>query len=105
MSISKGVIAFEFVGDRGRLRVKLKADLEWQSAKKHYWVGNIRAEGSDREVLPPLFICKKQGLWVHSDSEKETDLSVVIGLAIEELEKKAAPQMGKINPAQPRKET
>jgi hypothetical protein len=42
-----------------------------------------RLEQTTGSLLPPIRIKKKEGQWVHIDSDKETDLSVAIGHAID----------------------
>jgi hypothetical protein len=49
-----------------------------------FTITNIRRlEQNTGSLLPPIRIKKKEGQWVHTDSDKETDLSVAIGHAID----------------------
>ena len=66
------------------LHLRLKGDMDEQP-NGSYTITNIcRTEQDNGALLPPIQIKKKGDQWVHTDSEKETDLSVAIGQAIEE---------------------
>lgn len=66
------------------LHLRLKGDIV--HADGDYTITNIRRmEQETGFLLPPIRIKKKNGRWVHTDSDKETDLSVAIGEAIDEL--------------------
>jgi|HubBroStandDraft_6_1064221.scaffolds.fasta_scaffold2306290_1 hypothetical protein len=78
-----GYISFSLVlVDSLHLRLKGKID---EQANGSYTITNIRRiEQENGSLLPPIQIKKKGDQWVHTDSEKETDLSLAIGQAIEE---------------------
>jgi hypothetical protein len=66
------------------LHLRLKGTIDEQP-NGSYIITNIRrAEQENGALLPPIQIKKKVDQWVHTDSEKETDLSLAIGQAIEE---------------------
>jgi hypothetical protein len=65
------------------LHLHLKGTIE-AYADGVYTIVNIRRLEQDAgSLLPPIRIKKKNGQWVHTDSDKETDLSVAIGHAID----------------------
>jgi hypothetical protein len=85
MIAQKFMISFQFAADEGRLMVPLDADVEQHRSQLFYVVANFRPHGSTGpSVLPEVRLKKSSGRWVHVDSEKETDLSVAIGAAIDE---------------------
>lgn len=60
------------------------------NSKGSFIVRNIKTSGGN-QILPDQRIKKIKGLWVHTDSEKESYLSQVIGNGIEaKLQKSAA---------------
>lgn len=66
------------------LHLRLKGTIDEQP-NGSYTITNIRrTEQENGALLPPIQIKKKGDQWVHTDSEKETDLSLAIGQAIEE---------------------
>lgn len=87
MIISTYNITFDFqVGD-SKLVVPLTAEVELHYSATYYVIKKIRTGSGRKEtVLPDFTIKKKNGLWVHVDSEKETDLSMQIGKVIERHE-------------------
>ena len=80
-------IAFNLrVGD-SHLVVPLTADVEIHHSDTYYVIKNIKAGSHRREpVLPDLKIKKVNGLWVHIDSERESQLSRQVGNSIDRLE-------------------
>ena len=71
------------------LNLKLSADVELHQSVPHYLVTNIQLAESSRKgpLLPDISIkaiMTEDGLkWVHTDSETETILSMLIGKEIE----------------------
>jgi hypothetical protein len=66
------------------LHLRLKGDIRRHSDDS-YTVNEIRRLDQETgSLLPPIQIKKKAGQWVHTDSDKETDLSVAIGQAIDD---------------------
>jgi hypothetical protein len=66
----------------------LLADVEWHHSNPHYVIDNFRT-ASDQEgpLLPTLKIKRKKGKWVHLDTERESQLSEAVGLAIDLFER------------------
>jgi hypothetical protein len=66
------------------LHLRLKGTIE-RHPYDTYTINDIRRlEQDSGSLLPPLNIKKKNDQWVHTDSDKETDISVAIGQAIDE---------------------
>jgi hypothetical protein len=83
-------IAFNFQVDDSKLIVPLIAEVEIHHSQTYYIIKNIRKRtGRTGSILPDLTIKKKNGLWVHTDSEKESFLSVRVGKSIEGREKES----------------
>ena len=81
---SSFIIDFDFRVDNGRFKIRLRADIEVQRSTGSYLVKNFRIAGREESgVLPEVLLRKADGQWVHTDSGKTSDLSVVIGEAIE----------------------
>jgi hypothetical protein len=77
-------IRFEFLMDAARLNIILEADIREHHSDTYYVVNNFRIPGqSHRQVLPEISIRKQNGVWVHTDSGKATDLSIAVGKAID----------------------
>ncbi|HUB62300.1 MAG TPA: hypothetical protein VL978_16405 [Puia sp.] len=86
MSNANYSISFSFAVDAAKMRLTLEAEVEEHHSKTYYVVSNFRIPGhGDRIVLPPITIQKEDGVWVHKDSGKPTDLSAAAGRAIDEL--------------------
>jgi hypothetical protein len=87
MITSTYTIAFNFPVEDSRLVVPLTADVNVHHSEIFYVISNFRT-GSDRKtsVLPDITIKKKNGRWVHLDSEKESHLSAEVGKHIEAVE-------------------
>ena len=86
MSIANYSISFSFAVDAANIRLRLEAEVQEHHSKTYYVVSNFRIPGhGDRTVLPPITIRKENGVWVHKDSGKPTDLSAAAGHAIDEL--------------------
>ena len=87
MQVASYNIAFDFLSDNGRLKVHLLADVELHHSQPYYIVRNFKTIG--REVssgLPEVRLRRINGLWVHTDSGKVSDLSTAIGQAIDAYE-------------------
>jgi hypothetical protein len=83
---SSFTIDFDFRVDNGRFKIRLRADIELQGSTGFYLVKNFRIEGREGPaVIPDVLLRKAEGQWVHTDSGKTSDLSVVIGQAIERV--------------------
>ena len=77
-------IRFEFPVDAAHLSVALEADVKEHHSDTYYKVTNFRIPGHvGRPLLPEITIRKEQGIWVHTDSGKATNLSAAAGAAIE----------------------
>jgi hypothetical protein len=71
------------------LNIRLEADVEQHDAGEFYTVKNIRVPGPNtRDVLPNVQIEKRNGLWIHTDSHKESHLSQAIGHAIDMIKER-----------------
>jgi len=85
-------IAFTYLLDNGKFKVDLIADVEAIEPHTLYSIRNFRtSRSSERYVLPDIKIKKHNDLWVHPDSEKESELSRAVGLAIEASERHRFP--------------
>ncbi|HVW61942.1 MAG TPA: hypothetical protein VHC48_17950 [Puia sp.] len=77
-------IAFTYLLENGKFEVNLIADVEANETRTLYLVRNFRtAHSHDRPALPDIQLKQLKGRWVHRDSEKETELSKAVGVAIE----------------------
>lgn len=77
-------VRFTFLIDPAKLKVNLEADVILHQTYTYFVVSNFRMPGhANGAVLPDIEIRKKDGIWVHIDSGKETDLSRAVGQAIE----------------------
>ena len=80
-------IALNFQVDNSKLIISLTADVEVHHSESHYIIKNFKAEPERKgSVLPDIIIKKKNGRWVHLDSEKESQLSIQVGKGIEAIE-------------------
>jgi hypothetical protein len=83
---SSFIIDFDFRVDNGKFKIRLRADIEVQRSTGSYLVKNFRIAGRGGSgVIPDVLLRKAEGQWVHTDSGKTSDLSVVIGEAIESV--------------------
>ena len=83
------VISFDCKLENSSLVIHLAADVELHHSKTYYLVKNFRtARDSSRAVLPNIEIKKLNGIWVHRDSEKESNLSMDVGAQIDAHEAK-----------------
>jgi hypothetical protein len=79
-------IQFDYFIQKGGVAVHLIADVEEHASDRTYLIKNIRTFNSlRRSVIPNIRIKRKGGAWVHVDSEKETDLSMAAGTAIDRI--------------------
>jgi len=77
-------LAFSYAVEGGRLKVDLTADVEEHHSDIWYIVKNFRIRSSGKLTqLPEVQLIKVKGSWVHRDSRKESELSRVIGAAID----------------------
>lgn len=64
------------------VEVELKGSIE--SSDGIYLIKDIRpAHKEAGSLLPPVKLKKVKGVWVHSDSEKSSNLSIAIGKALD----------------------
>ena len=85
MKIATYTIAFDFDIRPAKMKIPLMADVELHFSEPHYIVRNIRMpyQTKDQPVLPEVDLKKVRGIWVHSESGKESELSLAIGKAID----------------------
>jgi hypothetical protein len=80
-------IAFDFPLESTGHSIAVTADVEVHHSLTYYTVKSFRAGVKhDHAVLPDIAIKRLRGRWVHTDSEKETRLSVLVGNAIDHAE-------------------
>jgi hypothetical protein len=87
MKATAYTVAFNFDVRPAGLKIPLMAEVELHFSEPHYIVKNIRMVGGidSISVLPDLDLKKIGGRWVHSESEKESELSIGIGKAIDAI--------------------
>jgi hypothetical protein len=84
MITEKFSIDFPFQVEKGALIINIRADVEPDPSENLYSVKNFRLCNSPKKnVLPDVQLKKLEEHWVHSDSEKETYLSMQVGKAID----------------------
>ena len=83
-------IKFDFPVASSDLKISLKATAELHHSEPYYLVRNFQLDNSNTDnhsVLPEQEIKRVNRndsfVWVHRDSEKESDLSIAIGTGIE----------------------
>jgi len=86
MTTHSYTIAFDYILGDSRFKISLSADVEVPHSELYYVVRNFRSGQGHPSLLPDLELKKVNGLWVHRDSEKETDLSIAVGKAIDRQE-------------------
>jgi hypothetical protein len=87
----KFTIAFDYQLENSPVHLPLEAEVEQHHSETWYLVKGLRvANRPGGTVLPDMQIRRMNGKWVHKDSEKETNLSVIAGDAIDRYEKRAA---------------
>ncbi len=84
MTTEKFSIDFPFQVENGALVISITADVEPDPLNQVYHITNFRLRSSlNKSVLPDVHIKHWHDRWVHVDSEKETYLSIQVGVAIE----------------------
>jgi hypothetical protein len=79
-------ISFEFLLERSIL-IDLTADVELYNSEPYYLIRNFRTPRLRGDaILPTLKIKRKEGRWVHLDTEKESHLSEAVGAGIDRYE-------------------
>lgn len=89
MFIQEYPVRFSYaIDDENALFIHLTASVRWQPYSGTYIINEFTgANSADFSVtLPEIRICKREGIWVHTDSEAETGLSLAVGKAIDEHE-------------------
>jgi hypothetical protein len=80
----KNIIQFSFRLMES-VEVQLKGTIEHSDGE--YLIKDIRPAHKDNgSLLPPVKLKKVEGVWVHSDSLKSSNLSTAIGKALDERE-------------------
>jgi hypothetical protein len=86
-------IYFDYYLERSGDAVRLQASVIREESDKSYIVRDIRPiHRSHGSIIPDVQLKRKNGYWVHIDSEKETDLSIAIGKAIDTTTLSRSPQ-------------
>ena len=76
-------VHFMYDANDHALRFPLKADVEI-SATGVYTVTNIRQDHEkEGSLLPPIRLCKREGIWIFEESEIASRLCAAIGAAID----------------------
>jgi hypothetical protein len=84
MITSSYSIAFEFPLESSNHSIAVTADVDVHHSATYYAVKNFRTSSNpSKQVLPDITIKKFRGRWVHTDSEKATHLSTIVGNAID----------------------
>lgn len=82
-------VAFTYHVENTQFSVPMTADVEAYHSQTHYVITNLCATSKPRiAILPDIVILKKDGQWVHKDSEQDSYLSVHVGQAIDAFQKK-----------------
>ena len=77
-------IRFSFAVDAAKIRVTLEAEVQEHHSQTYYVISNFQIPGyRGHALLPPITIERSNGLWVHKDSGKATNLSIAVGKAID----------------------
>ncbi|MGN6419414.1 MAG: GAF domain-containing protein [Pseudobacter sp.] len=74
------------IDENDTLLIHLTASVHWQPYSGTYIINEFtgaKAAGFGI-TLPEIRICKRESVWVHTDSEAETRLSLAVGKAIDE---------------------
>jgi hypothetical protein len=88
MITSSFIIHFDFLGDEGKLKIPLVADVEVHHSRPSYVIKNFKVPGREgRSLLPEIRLRKSDDQWVHADSGKASELSIAVGQAIDAREK------------------
>jgi hypothetical protein len=87
MLTSSYSIAFEFPLEFSNHSIAVTADVDVHHSVTYYTVKNFRTGSNpSKQILPDITIKKLGGRWVHTDSEKATHLSSMVGDAIDHVE-------------------
>ena len=87
-------IKFDFPVASSNLKISLNATVELHHSEPYYLVRNFYLTDNEKakshhSILPDQEIkrTKRNGVytWVHKDSERESELSIAIGLGIEKM--------------------
>lgn len=79
-------IEFDIQLEKTPIFLHLSAQVELQHSVPHYVISNFQTvHQKGASFLPSMKIRKKKGQWVHLDTGKPTQLSEVVGRAIDEL--------------------
>ena len=76
-------VEFDFTIEENPRIIHLSASVEMHDSERYYLITNIMSS-SNKVVLPNQTIQKVNDKWVHTDSQKPTNLSTIIGRAIDE---------------------
>lgn len=78
-------IRFTFVMEPAKFAIEMQADVQRHEFQAFYTISNFIVSGHLGEsIFPEIHIKKKSGNWIHTDSEKETDLSRAVGKSLDE---------------------
>jgi hypothetical protein len=86
MVINSFTINFRFPYPSKDGYIEIAADVE-KNSSENYYVSNFRLNPliSIDDILPPISIKKISEIWVHTDTNKETQLSLLVGTAIDKV--------------------
>jgi hypothetical protein len=86
MMIKSFIINFQFPYPSKDGYIEMSADVA-KHLSETYYVNNFRLGPhiSIDDILPPIAIKKISGIWVHKDTNKETQLSLHVGMAIDKV--------------------
>jgi hypothetical protein len=81
------IINFQFPYPSKDGYIDMSADVEKHHSETYYIVNKFRLDPhkSGDAILPPISIKKVSGIWVHKDTNKETELSLLVGMAIDKV--------------------
>jgi hypothetical protein len=79
------IVYFEFPYPSKNGHLDMSADIEQHHSQTYYVVDNFRIvpRNSDGPVLPSISIRKLGDAWLHTETNKETQLSRIVGEAID----------------------
>lgn len=77
-------LEFDYTMDGTSRTVRLFASAEADELNTNFHIHDICVT-SHQHALPDIFIRRYKGLWVHTDSLKESTLSRIIGIALEKF--------------------
>ncbi|HVU94241.1 MAG TPA: hypothetical protein VHE34_03415 [Puia sp.] len=86
------LISFEYQLDRGAITIQLCAEVEIHCNPTYYAVRDIRSpHHGSCPAIPEVRIIKKASGWVHCDSQKSTELTRSIGVALDAFGRRQDP--------------